>query len=78
MKQSADTSRLKRVREKRRARIRNRSCHLCGKTAPFCWTCRCGFAICQDCMYENVWGMSRNGIFWHCPECGEQNGFGNQ
>jgi hypothetical protein len=29
-------------------------------------------------MDENVWGMSCNGITWQCPDCGEQNGFGNQ
>jgi len=34
--------------------------------------------ICQDCMNENVWGMSCNGITWQCPDCGGQNGFGNQ
>ena len=48
------------------------------KNAPFCWTCRCGFAICQECMMENFWGMSCNGITWVCPDCGESNGFGNQ
>jgi len=44
----------------------------------FCWNCRCGFAICQSCMYENEWGMTCNGITWQCPDCGAQNGFGNQ
>jgi hypothetical protein len=29
-------------------------------------------------MAENVWGMSCNGITWQCPDCGQQNGFGNQ
>jgi hypothetical protein len=29
-------------------------------------------------MYENVWGMSCNGITWDCPDCGAPNGFGNQ
>jgi len=53
-------------------------CLCCGRTAPFSWTCRCGIAICQECMNENVWGLSCNGITWHCPECGQQNGFGNQ
>ena len=28
-------------------------------------------------MYENIWGMSCNGITWECPDCGAQNGFGN-
>jgi hypothetical protein len=44
----------------------------------FCWRCRCGFAICQTCMHENAWGMTCNGITWTCPDCGEQNGYGNQ
>jgi hypothetical protein len=29
-------------------------------------------------MQENIWGMSCNGITWKCPDCGDQNGFGNQ
>ena len=53
-------------------------CHCCSKKVPFCWSCRCGFLICQECMQENVWGMSCNGITWQCPDCGGQNGFGNQ
>jgi len=63
---------------RKRARTRDKICHCCGKKAPFCWTCRCGFRICQACMDENVWGMSCNGITWQCPDCGKQNGFGNQ
>ena len=62
----------------RRKRARETVCHCCGAKVPFCWQCRCGFAICQDCMLENVWGMSCNGITWQCPDCGAQNGFGNQ
>jgi len=34
----------------RRRRARQIGCHCCGKNPPFCWRCRCGFAICQDCM----------------------------
>ncbi|RLC32361.1 MAG: hypothetical protein DRH32_02950 [Deltaproteobacteria bacterium] len=64
-------------REKRR-QMRLGPCCCCGKEAPFYWTCRCGFKICQDCMHENFWGMSCNGITWQCPDCGAQNGFGNQ
>jgi len=66
--------------EYRRKYRKNRKylCHCCGGIFPFCWTCRCGFSICQACMYENVWGMSCNGITWECPDCGAQNGFGNQ
>jgi hypothetical protein len=63
----------------RRQAERKKQCVCCAKTVPFCWQCRhCGFAICQECMYENFWGMSCNGITWICPECGEQNGLGNQ
>jgi hypothetical protein len=29
-------------------------------------------------MLENQWGMTCNGITWQCPDCGGQNGFGNQ
>jgi hypothetical protein len=29
-------------------------------------------------MQQNLWGMSCNGITWECPDCGGQNGFGNQ
>jgi hypothetical protein len=53
-------------------------CHCCGENFSFCWRCRCGFQICQSCMHENIWGMSCNHITWFCPDCGEQNGFGNQ
>ena len=54
-------------------------CHCCRGSFPFCWRCRhCGFSICQDCIQENLWGMSCNGITWQCPDCGRQNGFGNQ
>jgi hypothetical protein len=63
---------------RRRYRRRTDPCHCCGQSQPFCWTCRCGFNICQACMNENVWGMSCNGITWQCPDCGQQNGFGNQ
>ena len=50
-------------------------CDCCRGTFPFCWRCRCGF---KTCMLENLWGMSCNGITWECPDCGGQNGFGNQ
>jgi hypothetical protein len=29
-------------------------------------------------MHQNLWGMTCNGITWQCPDCGDQNGFGNQ
>ena len=53
-------------------------CHCCGVHNEFAWQCRCGFTICQDCMYENFWGMSCNGITWECPDCSSNNGLGNQ
>nr|WP_144016556.1 hypothetical protein [Desulfococcus multivorans] len=62
----------------RRRLFRDVACHCCGGNAAFNWQCRCGFAICQSCMAENVWGMSCNGITWQCPDCGAHNGFGNQ
>ncbi|RPJ83068.1 MAG: hypothetical protein EHJ94_00420 [Deltaproteobacteria bacterium] len=64
-------------REKRRQR-KQRQCHCCTRPNHFCWYCRCGFTICQECMEENFWGMSCNGITWECPDCGGQNGLGNQ
>ncbi|MDZ7832496.1 MAG: hypothetical protein U5L07_12155 [Desulfobacterales bacterium] len=78
MASSNEKTDINRLREKRRSRMKNRKCQFCGETAPFVWSCRCGFAICQTCMYENVWGMSCNGITWICPDCAELNGFGNQ
>jgi hypothetical protein len=65
-------------RRRRRRTKGPKTCHCCGQTFLFCWTCRCGFAICQACMHENVWGMSCNMITWQCPDCGGLNGFGNQ
>ncbi|WP_457551325.1 hypothetical protein [Desulfobacula sp.] len=68
---------IKNRKEKRREK-QSKYCHCCGQSFMFCWNCRCGFAICQNCMNENIWGMSCNGITWECPDCGEQNGYGNQ
>ncbi|RJP84790.1 MAG: hypothetical protein C4518_18270 [Desulfobacteraceae bacterium] len=65
-------------RRNRRRRGKDRICHCCGQAPPFCWTCRCGLAICQNCMAKNVSNLSCNGITWSCPDCGGQNGFGNQ
>lgn len=53
-------------------------CSTCDVEQPFCWTCPCGFMICSDCMEENFWGMTCNGIVWTCPDCGAIRGFGNQ
>ncbi len=53
-------------------------CPCCHKTVAFCWSCRCGFQMCQECMNDNLWGVTCNNITWHCPDCGKSNGFGNQ
>jgi len=45
-------------------------CPYCGREAPFCWTCPCGFQMCQDCMDENAWGLTCNNLTWTCPDCG--------
>jgi len=45
-------------------------CSVCGREASFCWSCTCGFMICQACMDENLWGMTCNNVTWECPECG--------
>ncbi len=49
-------------------------CHACGRVLPFCWTCPCGFQICDECLKENMWGMS-NGVIWICPDCGRIRSF---
>ncbi|MFH1103118.1 MAG: hypothetical protein V1714_05060 [Pseudomonadota bacterium] len=74
----ADSAVNKCANGRRRKRLRQHICHCCRNEAPFCWECRCGFAICQNCMQENLWGMTCNAITWECPDCGGQNGFGNQ
>lgn len=63
---------------RKRRRKNEYTCHVCGATPPFCWTCRCGFQICTECMEKNLWGMTCNAITWTCPDCGEFRGFGNQ
>ena len=69
---------LKTEKKRPGRRAKNRTCQLCKKEYLFCWTCRCGFAMCQNCMNENFWALSCNGIQWGCPECGQLNGYGNQ
>ncbi|MBC7360131.1 MAG: hypothetical protein H5U10_16495 [Desulfacinum sp.] len=63
---------------RKRRRPERYVCSTCGTDQPFCWTCPCGFMICSDCMEENFWGMTCNGITWTCPDCGAIRGFGNQ
>ena len=78
MTTSAGNKRRSSYREKRK-KAKAKACHCCAVETPFNWQCRgCGFAICQDCMEENFWGMSCNGITWYCPDCTESNGLGNQ
>ncbi|WP_027359144.1 hypothetical protein [Desulforegula conservatrix] len=76
MQNTSDNKKLS-YREKKE-RQKTRSCHCCKVISSFSWYCRCGFTICQDCMKETAWGLSCNGITWVCPDCGEQNGYGNQ
>jgi hypothetical protein len=45
-------------------------CTICDREVPFCWSCPCGFRICQACMDENRWGLTCNNVTWECPECG--------
>ena len=47
-------------------------CATCDRDQPFCWSCPCGFMICSDCMEENFWGMTCNGITWTCTDCGAE------
>ncbi len=49
-------------------------CHCCRRELPFCWNCPCGFQICDDCLKENMWGIS-NGVTWVCPDCGRVRSF---
>ncbi len=54
-------------------------CVACRVEATFAWTCRkCDFVMCQDCMQENLWGMTCNNITWTCPDCGWENNFGTR
>ncbi|MBI4881327.1 MAG: hypothetical protein HY812_16955 [Planctomycetes bacterium] len=54
----------------RRRRMGAGACTICKRAAPFCWSCTCGFRICQACLEENRWGMTCNNVTWECPECG--------
>jgi hypothetical protein len=45
-------------------------CVCCLRSDRYCWHCSCGFHICQECMNENLWGMTCNNITWVCPDCG--------
>ena len=57
----------------RRRRSRHKEqyeCCCCRKKTSFCWTCECGLQICQECMQENLWGLTCNYVDWECPDCG--------
>ncbi len=77
MSDSSGKKKRSSYREKRK-KAKESPCHCCGQHFSFSWMCRCGFTICQDCLLENFWGMSCNGITWYCPDCTETNGLGNQ
>ncbi len=51
------------------------ACTICRHAAPFCWSCTCGFRICQLCLEENRWGMTCNNVTWECPDCGSFRSF---
>ena len=70
MNQEMDT----RKRKRSYGRKKEFRCHVCGKELPFCWTCRCGFQICPECLEKNKWGMS-NDVTWFCPDCGKMRSF---
>ncbi|RPH43251.1 MAG: hypothetical protein EHM86_01475 [Desulfobulbaceae bacterium] len=53
----------------RKRRLGEYQCHCCREKKPFCWSCPCGFQICDACFQENKWGIS-NGPTWICPDCG--------
>ncbi|MBI5488378.1 MAG: hypothetical protein HY905_13680 [Deltaproteobacteria bacterium] len=61
-----------------RRRKREYECCCCRRQIAFCWSCKCGFGICQDCMDENAWGMTCNFVTWTCPDCGASNSYANQ
>ena len=63
---------------RRRRRKKEYTCVACKGSFRFAWSCDCGFSFCQDCMQENLWGMTCNNITWTCPDCGAERNFGNQ
>lgn len=59
-----------RLKSRRKKGAPPERCVCCGVSGTFCWSCSCGFQICQACMQENLWGMTCNNITWVCPDCG--------
>jgi len=68
--QSPEKPELPSKRRYRSKRIGSYECTICEKHPPFCWTCPCGFQICEVCFAENAWGMTCNNVTWECPDCG--------
>jgi hypothetical protein len=58
------------IKTKKRRRAKEYLCSCCGDKPLFCWTCPCGFQICNKCMEENQWGLTCSGVNWQCPDCG--------
>ena len=54
----------------RSKRVEFYECTICEEHPPFCWTCPCGFQICDGCFKENAWGLTCNNVTWECPDCG--------
>jgi len=76
MPSSDQSSPNERRRPRRRGAPQSEECALCGQSQRYFRTCRiCGFAMCQDCTDDNLWGITCNHITWTCPDCGETNGF---
>ena len=65
----------KKPREKTRKQKKEWICTICERKVPFCWSCKCGFMLCQECMDENSWGLTCNQITWECPDCGSIRGY---
>ncbi len=69
-----DINKKDKEKSKKKRKKKKYICHVCGRELPFCWSCPCGFQICDDCLKENMWGMS-NGVIWICPDCGRIRSF---
>ncbi|NPA94451.1 MAG: hypothetical protein GXO58_03375 [Thermodesulfobacteria bacterium] len=77
MSNDAERSNFGADHPKRRSRWGKKArfvCHCCKRELPFCWNCPCGFQICDECLRENMWGLS-NGATWVCPDCGRVRSF---
>jgi rubredoxin len=75
----AENKRGRHIRKSKRRVPRDLKCSVCDGSTSFSWKCRsCGFTFCQNCMNENLWALTCNGITWGCPDCGEKNDLGNQ